>query len=334
MLEGFKKILLINCSKPNYNLAIEKMRVYFGERAIVGISVDDLFVQDCDAVCLSVIFSWDAPFAVMQAKSAQSRGKTVLIGGGGTEKLKHWIEKETGIKPHYMIHPELEAVEGKFKMVYFTRGCIQKCWWCTVPRIEGNTVTLNYKSHPAPVLMDNNLSQIPFHYKEYIVERYLSAGIRTVDCNSGFEPQGIDEETVRLFDQLPLRWWRMGFDSIDEEKPFVEAVKLIQSISKKKIRAFTMIGHEPIEKCRYRCEKVIDLGCEPVPQGYIQLDAKTKTPFIMHDWNERKLSDFQRFFYQPALWRKLRLEDYAPRVDKVKTFLTPTTQTTLKYERE
>lgn len=319
MIEG-TKILLVNCSKPNYNLAIDKMKIFYGDKAEIVDSVFDLFVPEHDGVCLSVIFSWDVPNAINQAKFSLSIGKKVMIGGGGTQQLHNWIKSETGIEPHYKVNQSLEDVEARFKMVYFTRGCVQNCYWCTVPRIEGHNVTMNYKSKPAKVLMDNNLSQIPSQFQEHIVENYLREGIASVDCNSGFEPLGITETVVKLFDRLPLRWWRMGFDVITEEKQFVEAVKIIQSISKKKIRAYTMIGHEPIEQCKYRCDKVIELGCEPVPQAYIKLNAKSKTPEVMHDWDERKLSDFQRFYYQPALWRKLKLEEYAPRVDNKKTF--------------
>lgn len=316
-----EKILLINCSYPNYNLGIEKMKVYFGERCREARSVElDLFTGDFDGVMLSVIFSWDVPFAVQQAKLALSQGKKVMIGGGGTFHLRHWIEKETGLKPYYKPHPTLDAVEANFKMVYFTRGCIENCFQCVVPRIEGRLVTMNWKSRPAKVLMDNNLSEIPSAFKEHIIESYLSSGITSVDANSGFEPKGVDEYTIRLFNQLPLRWWRIGFDEIGEEPQVIEAIKLIKSISKKTIRVYTMFGHEPIEVCRHRCEKVIELGCEPVPQALIVNTSKTKTPTIMHDWNERLLKDFQRFFYQPALWRKMKLEDYAPRVDKKSTF--------------
>lgn len=311
MIEG-NKILLINCSQPNYNLAIEKMKIFFGSKAVEVRSVDDMFHQDYDAVLLSVIFSWHVPFCIEQAKIALTAGKRVMIGGGGTYELRSLIERETGVKPHYKVQYDLENVEAKFKMVYFTRGCVENCWFCSVPKIEGRTVTLNRKSYPAPVLMDNNLSECPNEYKEFIVERYLSEGVRTVDANSGFEPKGIDEYTVRLFDQLPLRWWRIGFDTIDEEKQFIEAVKLIQSISKKKIRAYTMIGGEPMEQCRYRCEKTIELGCEPVPQAFIDKMALEKKPKVLHDWTEEKLKHFQRFFYMPGLWRKLKLEDYEP----------------------
>ncbi len=316
-----EKILLINCSRPNYNLAIEKMKIYFGDRAIIWNSeLNDLFTPEHDAVMLSVIFSWDVPLAIRIAKASLRNNKKVMIGGGGTYKLSAWIFQETGIRPVFKPVPLLDAVEGDFKMVYFTRGCIESCSFCSVWIIEGQKVEMNYKARAAKVLMDNNLSEIPWDFKTYIVDNYLAAGITSVDCNSGFEPKGIDEATVKLFDRLPLRWWRMGFDEIGEEQQFIEAVKLIQSISKKKIRAYTMIGKEPIEQCRYRCEKVIQLGCEPVPQAYIEGNAKSKTPAILYDWTARKLSDMQRFFYQPALWRKLKLEDYAPRVDGIRTF--------------
>jgi len=312
MLDGANKILLVNCSQPNYNLAIEKMKILFGFRAVEVRTVTDMFHQDYDAVCLSVIFSWHVPFAIREAKAALNSGKTVLIGGGGTQQLHNWIEKETGLKPHYQVNDEFESVSGQFKMVYFTRGCSKKCWFCTVPRIEGDKYVLNYNSKPALVMMDNNLAHAPQMMQEYVVEKYLSSDIKTVDINSGFEPTGMDERVIKLFDQLPLRWWRMGFDEIGEEKQFVEAVKLIQSISKKKIRAYTMIGHESMEECRYRCEKVIELGCDPVPQAMIHLNAKEKVPVVMHDWTADKLRWFQRFYYMPGLWRKLKLEEYIP----------------------
>lgn len=316
-----EKILLINCSWPNYNLAIEKAKIYFGDRAKEGRAVDEIINQDCDGVFLSVIFSWDVPLAIDQARKALFFNKKVIIGGGATMKLSAHIYRETGIRPHYKPHAELENIESNFKAVYFTRGCNENCDFCSVWRIEGQTFTMNYKSRPAKVLMDNNLSAIPTNFKEHIVESYLSAGVTSLDCNSGFEPKYIDEYTVRLFDQLPLRWWRLGFDVITEEKQVIEAIRLIQSISKKKVRVYTMIGKEPIEQCRYRCEKVIELGCEPVPQAYIELESLTKSPKIMHDWNETKLRDMQRFFYQPALWRTMKLKDYAPRINEKPVFV-------------
>jgi hypothetical protein len=313
MIEG-RKILLINCSSPHYNLAIEKMKVYYGERAIEVLSVDHKLHQDADGVMFSCIFSWDVPFAVSEAKKALSRGKKVMIGGGGTFKLSAWIFQETGIRPVYKPVPELEKVEANFKAVYFTRGCNESCDFCSVWRIEGQKFVMNYKSRPARLLMDNNVSATPMDFKEHIVESYLRSGIDFLDCNSGFEPKSVDEETIKLFDQLPLKYWRMGFDEIGEEKQFVEAVKLIQSISKKKIRAYTMIGKEPQEQCHYRCQKVIDLGCEPVPQAFIPLDAKSKSPMILHDWNLTELKDVQRYYYSPQLWRTLKsYSNYKPR---------------------
>jgi hypothetical protein len=320
MLIQADRILLINCSKPNYNLAIDKMKVFYGDRATVVETLFDIFLPDFDAVALSVIFSWDVPFAITQAKAAISMGKQVMIGGGGTMVQRNYIERETGIKPIYRVVPELESVQAKFKMVYFTRGCIETCSFCIVPKIEGQNITLNRDSFPAKVLLDNNLSELPSEYQEFIVEKYLSEGITSVDANSGFEPKGINEYVVNLFNKLPLRWWRIGFDEIGEEKQVLEAIRVIKSISKKMIRVYTMIGHEPIEQCRYRCEKVIQMKCEPVPQAYIKLGALEKTPDVQHDWSLLKLRDFQRFFYQPALWRRLKLEEYAPRVDKVQTF--------------
>lgn len=314
------KILLINCSRPNYNLAIEKMKVFFGDRCKEVSSVSPLMDHEFDGLMLSVIFSWDVPFAIDQAKVALNLGKKVMIGGGGTYQLRNWIKKETCLDAHYQAQDILESMPGKFKMVYFTRGCVRKCFFCIVPKIEGDNISINPVSIPAPMLLDNNLSELPRSFQEQIVDKYLSSGLRIVDANSGFEPNGITPECVTLFNQLPLKYWRVGFDEIKEEKEFIESVRIIKAYSKKPIRVYTMFGQEPIEQCRYRCEKVIELGCEPVPQAYIQLNAKEKKPIVMHDWSQQKLSDFQRFFYSPQLWRKIKLHEYAPRVNQKPNF--------------
>lgn len=296
------------------------MKIFYGDKALVVSTLYDMFLPDYDSVALSVIFSWDVPLAIREAKQALAFGKRVMIGGGGTFKQRNYIKQQTGIDPVYRPVDALEEVVGNFKMVYFVRGCDVGCWFCTVPKIEGLKYVLNKNSTPAKVLMDNNLSLEPMYMQEYTVEKYLSAGVKSLDCNSGFEPKGINESVVKLWNQLPLRWWRIGFDEIGEEKQVLEAISIIKSISKKMIRVYTMCGHEPIESCRYRCEKVISMGCEPVPQARIDLGALEKKPEIEHDWTAQKLSDFQRFYYQPALWRKLKLEDYAPRVDNKRTF--------------
>lgn len=302
-------ILVVNCSYPHYNLAIEKVKGY-ASKAVQVRSLDDFFTPEYEAIFLSAIFSWDVPFLIKQGRVALEAGKKIFVGGGGAYRQKNLIKKELGVEVHYKVIPELENVDQQFKMVYFTRGCVEKCWFCIVPKIEGNTVTLNRISKPAPMLLDNNLSEIPFEYAEYIVEKYLQSDIKKVDANSGFEPKGIDEKTVKLWNQLPLISWRVGFDELAEEKQWVESVRVIKEFSKKPIRVYSMIGHETIEQCRYRCEKIISMGCEPVPQAYIALDALRKEPKIMHDWTLEKLKHFQRFYYRAALWRGRKLEDY------------------------
>lgn len=73
-----------------------------------------------------------------------------------------------------------------------------------------------------------------------------------------------------------------------------------------------MIGGEPMEQCRHRCEKMIELGCQPVPQAFIAKNSLKKEPKVLHDWTADNLRWFQRFYYCPQLWRKLKLEDYMP----------------------
>ena len=67
-----------------------------------------------------------------------------------------------------------------------SRGCPVGCWFCIVPKMEGKAFTTLPDFPVRPVLCDNNLSALPANYQQFIVDRYLSAGVPLLDANSGF----------------------------------------------------------------------------------------------------------------------------------------------------
>jgi len=118
-----------------------------------------------DVICVTTLFTffWKDTIATINAsKEFLKPGGRLLVGGIAASILSDLVEKETGIKPHFGLldkpgvidqdsedvidelpldYSILEEIDyrypaGNAYMGYMTRGCVRRCDFCTVPRIE------------------------------------------------------------------------------------------------------------------------------------------------------------------------------------------------------
>jgi hypothetical protein len=273
-----------------------------------------------DLYCFSCVFSWKLPLLVGMVKEIKARGD-VWIGGPAVtfhSANAKYVESETGIKPVIGIDDRFETEQGQYSMVYFSRGCpayTPACGVCPVPQIEGNSFRYYPDATPAPLLLDNNLSALPVDYQNHIINRYLwDWEGKKVDANSGFEPHTFTEETLERWKRFPLQCWRFGYDDITERSQALAMMGLLKKhgFSGDKVRVYTLIGNEPIDVCHQRIREVIDNGMSPWPQRMRPLNwlGPDGTLPVRHDWDEKTLTAYQRFYSYGGLWKRLRPEDY------------------------
>ena len=157
--------------------------------------------------------------------------------------------------PDYSI---LEQVEYKYPVwdayfAYTTRGCIRKCHFCGVPKLEGqqrDTESLSstvraiedlYGQKRDLILMDNNVVASP-RFKEIIKEirdlgfvpnaKLLRDGMRApvqrrVDFNQGVDARILckDPMYLRELSTICLKPLRIAFDHLGLRKPYEKAVR-------------------------------------------------------------------------------------------------------------
>ena len=157
--------------------------------------------------------------------------------------------------PDYSI---LEQVEYKYPVwdayfAYTTRGCIRKCRFCGVPKLEGqqrDTESLSsmvraiedlYGQKRDLILMDNNVVASP-RFKEIIKEirdlgfvpnaKLLRDGMRApvqrrVDFNQGVDARILckDPMYLRELSTICLKPLRIAFDHLGLRKPYEKAVR-------------------------------------------------------------------------------------------------------------
>lgn len=328
-----KTALVVNCSGPSYNLGARKLADWL--RAS-GYAVEDHhdaqrvlrfgknLVGTPDLVCLSVIFSWDAPIAREIALRWRDRAE-VWCGGPGMTALVHWWQTETGLTCSPGIDARFEKQRGDYIYTFAARGCPVGCWFCVVPKLEGKTFTLDWDFRPAPVLCDNNLSALPDAFQDHIIARYAESGVVLKDCNSGFEPRAFTEATYARWTGKFKSAWRFAYDEMKESGDVQRMMEILRDEKPRKKQVYVLVGNEPIASCYQRAQEVIAWGGEPYCQFVLPLNWLGDPAEIRprHDWTYALGRDFCRYFNR-HLWRggRLPLADYKPRVNEPEPFKT------------
>jgi hypothetical protein len=151
--------------------------------------------------------------------------------------------------PDYdLLDPNTYAINDTY-YGYTSRGCVNSCPWCGVPRIEPEYIPYidikptilalraKYGDKPRLKLMDNNvLASKQLHR---IVQDLEDLGYgrnqytdtspkkqRVVDFNQGLDASFIDEDRMALIARLNVKPMRIAFDRASEERHYVRAVRL------------------------------------------------------------------------------------------------------------
>lgn len=262
--------------------------------------------RDGRTAFISIAFTWRLPEARRIAEYYRAIGcTTIRAGGPGTFTQKKYVADFAeigGTIPDAIARHNPMATRASY-------GCPVGCWFCIVPKMDGKTFTFLPDFPVRPVLCDDNLSALPPDYQQYIVDRYLKAGVPLLDANSGFEPATFDDEVFARWSPVLKGPWRFGYDEATEGEAVARAFRILKDVSPRRKQVYTMIGHEPFEVCMDRIQKVIASGGEPYAQPFIKLNSLTKEPAVRHDWTRETLRHMQRWVNR-RIWRKVPFADY------------------------
>lgn len=172
------------------------------------------------------------------------------ISGILTSAKQIGIDDDTNIDqlvPDYEILSGLPYAINDTFYAYTSRGCVNRCAWCGVPKVEplfqpyydikpivqGMRRLYGDKAHLK--LMDNNILASPL--LNTIVEDLLTLGYgkneytntqpkkqRTVDFNQGVDASFINKETIALLAKLNIKPLRIAFDRFEERELYLRAV--------------------------------------------------------------------------------------------------------------
>lgn len=227
-------------------------------------------IEHFDRVYMSKVFTYTPDEGrVIQAEE-------VIKGGSGYKLYNQWLPDEIEhICPDYSLYPMYKEAYG-----FLTRGCVNKCSFCIVPRKEGNVrkhadITEFLGGRKSAILMDNNVLSSAWGVQQ--LEKIISMKIK-VDFNQGIDCRIIakDKTLAKLLSRVHwIRNLRMAYDSsaITEEVTTAIAYLKEAGIPAHRLFFYMLVKNGEIEDAEKRALYLDSLGCTPFAMPYRDLDS-------------------------------------------------------------
>ena len=241
------------------------------------------FVQDVDEVHVSVVFEWDKRNADILAENWKEIAPVKLGGPAYGDRGGDFVPGKY-LKKGYVIT---------------SRGCPNKCWFCSVWKREGElrelTITEGWN-----VLDDNLLACSDNHIKS--VFSMLKEQKHPIEFTGGLEAKRLKTWHVDELTKIKPKQMFFAYDTTDDYEPLVFASKMLLDAgftrASHALRCFVLIGFDTdtIEKAEKRLMDTLSLGFFPMAMLYRNMNEPSR------EWKR-----FQRMWTRPAIisraWR-------------------------------
>jgi hypothetical protein len=206
---------------------------------------------------------------------------------------------------------------------YSTRGCVHKCDFCGVHRLEPefieyqglkpyiHAINEHYGEKCHLILFDNNIlasskfDQVISDILDLGFEKGAKFGptrkMRRLDFNQGTDARLMTEHHAKLLSKTAISPLRIAFDSIRYKDLYSEKVKLAAKYGIKNLSNYILYNHKDTpedfwERLKINIDLNRDYGLKiySFPMKYIPLNAKDRTYIDEKNWNWYFVRSVQR----------------------------------------
>ncbi len=250
---------------------------------------------------ISFVFSWDLWSFIERGPTLEE----MIIGGPAVKANPAWIPPWVQIgrdEPFLHYHNSLATRTSI--------GCIRKCEFCIVPRIEGKLRELNDWSI-LPIVIDNNLLACSRKHFDKVIDSLKS--LEWCDFNQGLDARLLTQHHVDRFTELKKPMIRLAFDDIKYEKTYLEAIaKIFKSgIPKSRVKTYVLIGfNDTPEDALYRLELIRGLGMRSNPMRFQPINVKYKNEYVSSNWINKELIRYMTYWSRQIYLSKIPFKDF------------------------
>jgi len=264
---------------------------------------------------ISIPFTWNLPEVRSEILQCSIFWDRVIIGGPAVSLIPEYFNDLDFVLIGPPSYPGvLQRVNPMATKT--TMGCIRKCKFCAVPKIESVYFKNGFKQlddwPDLPIICDNNLLAASKKHFDRVINRLLKHNIplykekgHTVDFNQGLDSRLLSDHHAKRFTELKKPMIRLALDNISYKKQWLSALnKLIRAgVAKTNIRSYALIGFDsdPQEGWK-RCEWIESNGIKVLPQWFHKLDALKKNIVTKEQvelgWTDNERKRLMQWYFQ------------------------------------
>lgn len=224
---------------------------------LVRIGTEPGLFDEADEVHVSVTFTWDLPMAERLVK-AWSCVAPVRIGGPATGERGG------------------EFVPGRYVgqgYVLTSRGCPNSCWFCAVPKREGNIRELAI-TEGWNLLDDNLLACSKQHQQQVFAMLKRNKKNGPVQFTGGLEAKRLEPWHVEALRDLKPKQMFFAYDTPDDLEPLQRAGRMLLdygfTTASHALRAYVLVGwpKDTFEAADRRMQETVAAGFMPMAMLY------------------------------------------------------------------
>jgi len=207
------------------------------------------------------------------------------------------VDKAESLRPDYSL---VMDTGWNSNILFSSRGCIRRCGFCAVPRLEGHIKAkksiLDLIDHRFKriVLWDNNILSTP-NWRDIFSE--LESLGYPVDFNQGFDARLITSEAAERISHLKTRTIRLSFDNSRDGQAVSRAILLLSEagVRKRKIVVYTLYNYtDTPDDFLDRMRQLLRWGVVSYPMRYEPLCVLIKNKYVSQKWNAERLNLVQK----------------------------------------
>ncbi len=249
-------------------------------------------------------YSWRPVHKVISQYRKRYPEAHISLGGIYASLLPEHAALSGADEVHVGLHLEAEAhipawdlvPEWNATILFASRGCIRRCGFCSVPKLEGplgdpvdGLKDLIWPSHDRIVLWDNNILGLPT-WREIFQER-AEIGLE-VDINQGLDARILTDEVAESLRSIKIPRIRVAYD-YNGVGPYLErALERLEAagLSRRSVIVYTLYNYiETPEDFLNRVREILSWGAVSYPMRFEPLTSLTKNAYVSPHWTKEEL---------------------------------------------
>ena len=222
--------------------------------ALAFVGPPGLFRPEVDVVHISVTFTWDIWRAEEVAEAwVHAKVAPVIMGGPALGQRGEAFTPGRYLRPGYVIT---------------SRGCPNRCWFCSVPSREGPVRELPIAE--GNNLLDDTLLACSDEHIRAVFDMLKIQKFGRIMFTGGLEAARLRPWHVEAIAALHPKQVFMAYDTPDDYEPLARAARLFQEAGIRPqshtLRAYVLVGwpDDTMDKAEARLQSVLALGVMPM----------------------------------------------------------------------